>query len=75
TAIEGNTLSEKEVLQHLQGKLKLPPSREYLAQEIDNIVTGCNGILESINAGKQPPVTPERIRELNQIVLDKLTLD
>ena len=24
TAIEGNTLTEKEVLQHLEGKLKLP---------------------------------------------------
>src|SRR4051812_29515706 len=38
TAIEGNTLSEKEVLDHLEGKLKLPPSREYLAQEIDNVI-------------------------------------
>src|SRR5947207_5877512 len=37
TAIEGNTLSEEEVLQHLEGKLKLPKSREYLAQEITNI--------------------------------------
>jgi hypothetical protein len=38
TAIEGNTLTEKEVLAHLQGKLKLPPSKEYLAREVDNIV-------------------------------------
>ena len=38
TAIEGNTLSEEEVLQHLEGKLNLPPSKEYLAKEIDNIL-------------------------------------
>ena len=35
TAIEGNTLSEEEVLQHLRGELNLPPSKEYLSREID----------------------------------------
>jgi hypothetical protein len=44
TAIEGNTLSEDEVVRHLQGKLQLPPSKEYLAKEIDNIVAACNRI-------------------------------
>src|SRR5256885_1717048 len=34
TAIEGNTLSEEQVLNHLQGKLNLPPSQSYLAQEV-----------------------------------------
>src|SRR5690349_8362317 len=33
TAIEGNTLSEEEVVRHLEGKLDLPPSRQYLATE------------------------------------------
>src|SRR5713101_1171428 len=37
TAIEGNTLSEDEVRQILDGKLELPPSREYLAREVQNI--------------------------------------
>src|SRR5262245_25233965 len=46
TAIEGNTLSESEVLKHLEGKLHLPPSREYLAQEIDNIIEACSQILD-----------------------------
>jgi hypothetical protein len=41
TAIEGNTLTENEVLQHLEGTLKLPPSKEYPGQEIDNIVGAC----------------------------------
>lgn len=73
TAIEGNTLSEEEVLRHLQGTLKLPPSREYLAQEIDNIVTGCNLILSDLKAGRV--LTSGMVKKLNQIVLDKLRLD
>lgn len=75
TAIEGNTLSEEEVLRHLQGTLKLPPSREYLAREIDNIVTGCNLILSDIKAGRVPALTSGMVKKLNQIVLDKLRLD
>jgi len=74
TAIEGNTLSEQEVLQHLEGKLKLPPSREYLTQEIDNIVKGCNLILEEIRKGQQPGLSVDTIKHLNKIVLDKLSL-
>src|SRR5262245_57687191 len=38
TAIEGNTLSEKDVLAHIQGTLKLPPSKEYLGLEVENII-------------------------------------
>lgn len=75
TAIEGNTLSEEEVLQHLEGKLTLPPSRQYLGQEIDNVVTGCNRILREIVSAKVPELTSTGIRELNGIVLSKLKLD
>lgn len=75
TAIEGNTLSEEEVLRHLQGTLKLPPSREYLAQEIDNIVSACNLMLEDITAGRAPTLTSDRVKELNRIALNKLKLD
>src|SRR5687767_5054618 len=38
TAIEGNTLSEEQVLRQIEGKLDLPPSKEYLGTEISNIV-------------------------------------
>jgi cell filamentation protein, protein adenylyltransferase len=44
TAIEGNTLSEDEVVELLEGRLETPPSQEYLAQEVMNIVNSCNGI-------------------------------
>lgn len=75
TAIEGNTLSEEQVLQHIQGKLSVPHSQEYLTQEIDNVVRGCNLILDEIKRGEQPPLSLARIKELNGIILDKLILD
>ncbi len=37
-AIEGNTLSEEEVREAMAGHLRLPPSRDYLRREIDNIL-------------------------------------
>jgi Fic family protein len=75
TAIEGNTLSEEQVLQHIQGKLSVPPSQEYLTQEIDNVIEGCNLILNEIKEGVQPPLSLKRIMDLNRIILDKLVLD
>lgn len=45
TSIEGNTLTEEEVLRHIQGRLELPPTKEYLKQEIDNILQECNKML------------------------------
>jgi Fic family protein len=74
TAIEGNTLSEEEILRHLEGKLELPPSREYLRQEIDNIIEGCNEILGEVRLQRTPAISPQRIKDLNRTVLRKLTL-
>ena len=74
TAIEGNTLTEKEVLARLQGKLKLPPSKEYLGQEVDNIATACNGIGERLR-NDDAALTTERVCEFNRQVLEKLALD
>ena len=48
TAIEGNTLTESQVLQHLEGKLEVPPSKEYLFKEIDNIIEVCDKITTDI---------------------------
>ncbi len=75
TAIEGNTLSEKDVLSFLDGKLELPPSREYLAQEIENIVNGCGLIFSRIIAGDPMPLNAETFSAFNRAVLEKLTLD
>lgn len=74
TAIEGNTLNEEEVREHLEGRLQLPPSRQYLAQEIDNIVGACNDIVSSVIRGELGSITPEDIRGYNQRALNKLPL-
>jgi Fic family protein len=75
TAIEGNTMTEEEVQRFLDGKLKLPPSREYLGQEITNIADECNRILEIVASGAVPVLNIDRIKELNKQVLDKLSLN
>jgi len=74
TAIEGNSLSEEQVLQHMEGKLKLAPSKEYLVQEVDNIITACNQIGKRLRNGNDV-LTSEKIKEFNKQVLDKLTLE
>jgi Fic family protein len=74
TAIEGNTLTEEEVREHLEGRLQLPPSRKYLTQEIDNIVAACNDIGNGVIRGDLGPITVETIRGYNRLVLNELPL-
>ena len=75
TAIEGNTLTEDEVREHLAGRLQLPPSRQYLGQEIDNIVDVCNRIGNTVIGEGSGPITVEQIREYNKLVLRELPLE
>lgn len=75
TAIEGNTLSEAEAIKRVEGTLKLPPSKEYLGLEIDNIVKATNSLLENIRKGKHLKLTPELICKFNGQVLENLTLE
>ncbi|MDQ7908681.1 Fic family protein [Phytohabitans sp. ZYX-F-186] len=74
TSIEGNTLSEGEVLARVSGDLPLPPSREYLGREVDNILEICNEIIDDVIAGKPLVLTPERISEFNGRILNGLPL-
>lgn len=74
TAIEGNTLTEDEVARHLEGRLRLPPSRQYLAREIDNVVAVCNDIHADVMSGKPGPLTVAQILEYNRLVLKDLPL-
>jgi len=74
TAIEGNTLSEAEVLQHLRGELELPPSKKYLEREIDNLIRACNLIGAKAQSGESLAVTEGAIAELNVQVLEGLDL-
>lgn len=72
TAIEGNTLTEEQVQLLLQGKLSLPPSQKYLENEVQNIIDACNLMLHSIMAGEVPQLNPDRIKEINRLVLKDL---
>lgn len=74
TAIEGNTLTEAQVLQHLEGGLSLPASQQYLQREIDNVVSACNRMLEGLLAGTTTPLTPQMLKHWNAAVLDGLEL-
>ncbi|PTL37229.1 hypothetical protein CLG94_00290 [Candidatus Methylomirabilis limnetica] len=73
TAIEGNTLTEAEVLQLLEGKLHLPKSKEYLRQEIENVVKVCNEIT-SDRETSDGELTVERIRSFNRSILKDLEI-
>lgn len=75
TAIEGNTLSEEQVQQHIAGKLHLPLSQEYLAQEVDNVVVACNFILAQMQKAPLPALTVEQILDINRQMLNGLATD
>ena len=75
TAIEGNTLSEDEVKEHIAGALKVPESRQYLVQEVDNIIEKCTDILEGLRENRSADLSREGIEELNAAVLKGLELD
>ncbi len=72
TAIEGNTLSEAEVLRAVEGRLEVPPSKHYLKQEVENIIAACNGISAQLAEGTLPPLSKELLCAYNRQVLEKL---
>ncbi len=75
TAIEGNTLSEEQVLLLLEGKLNLPKSKQYLATEVDNIIRACNQMAVELRAGNIKPLSPSRICAFNEEALRGLELE
>jgi Fic family protein len=75
TAIEGNTLTEDEVVEHLEGQLKLPRSQQYLTREVDNIIAAYNTIQNELWAGGSTELSPEKIRGYNRLILDGLDVE
>jgi len=75
TAIEGNTLSEEEARRRIEGRLDLPPSREYLGREIDNVIAAYNEIKDELVAGVAPPMSRETIENYNRLILEDLELE
>ncbi|MFJ4339392.1 Fic family protein [Streptomyces sp. NPDC088915] len=72
TQIEGNTLTEEQVRRRVDHDLDLPASQEYLGQEIDNVVSGYNLIVNDVVSQKIEPLTADRIRRFNELVLQGL---
>jgi len=72
TAIEGNSLTEKEVERHIKGKLDLPPSKAYLKREVDNILKACDRIEADLRNNQEATLTVERVKLYNKLVLDGL---
>ena len=75
TAIEGNTLSEEEVTGLLAGSLRLPPSREYLGQEIRNIISACRVLTKDVATSGTKPITATVIKKMNRAVLNGLEVE
>ena len=71
TAIEGNTLTEEEVKLRIDNKLELPPSKEYLGQEIDNILELCNEISNELDEEANIRISPQQICRYNEVILKK----
>ncbi len=76
TAIEGNTLTEVEVEKIIDGTLELPPSKHYLRQEIDNIVSAYNLIGKPLleDSDISDKLSVDQIKEYNRLVLKDLPL-
>jgi Fic family protein len=71
-AIEGNTLSEGQVRQRIEGKLELPESQAYLGKEIDNLERGYNWLIDQARDGKPLQVSADALKHLNAMVLRDL---
>lgn len=67
TAIEGNTLSEKEVAGILDGRSDVPPSRKYQETEVRNVIDALNGIFnEVVRLDHVSSITPYLICGFNR---------
>jgi Fic family protein len=75
TAIEGNTLTEEQVRQHLDGKLKVPPSQEYLKRELDNITAAFNEIAKVVFDEQRRTLTAADVLAYNARVLAELAVE
>ncbi len=68
TAIEGNTLTEAEVEKVAEGG-SLPPSKEYQAREVRNILDAMNMLLQEVAVdGKAPLISAELIKRFHHHV-------
>lgn len=75
TAIEGNTLTEEQVQQISEHKLKLPPSKQYLQREVENVLDACNDLLKAHRQEQAPALDAAWIKAQNALMLRDLEVD
>lgn len=75
TAIEGNTLSESEARKVVEGRQRLPPSKEYLAREIQNIVRAFNTVKDELLSDGDRQISVADLLAYNEVILDDLELE
>ncbi|MGH3250845.1 MAG: Fic family protein [Trebonia sp.] len=73
--IEGNSLTEDQAMDQVQGKLHLPPTQEYQAKDFDNIREACEMVTREVGDGRDLRLTPERIKLFNSMVLQGQPID
>jgi Fic family protein len=71
TAIEGNTLTENEVMAIFRKELTLPPSRLYQGVEVENILKAMN---EAVKKPLRGPISAAEICAMNAQVLAGLNV-
>ena len=72
TAIEGNTLSEADIRLRMEKKLTLQPSREYLGQEVDNVIAAINKVLGGAILSDSTNLSIAELKEYNRMILQNL---
>ena len=72
TAIEGSTLTEKEVRDIIEKRLNLPPSRKYLQQEVENILRAINAVGERTLSGDVARFSLDRLNRWHSMILADL---
>ncbi len=68
-ALAGNTLTADEVLRHLSHTLELPPSRRYLAEEIDTLVEVFRLVVSDTAERGGTELSPPWIQAVNRLAL------
>jgi Fic family protein len=75
TAIEGNTLTEEQVRAIHEKRLTLPPSKEYLQREVQNVLDACNSLLAAHKQDKPPAIDSTWIKAQNARMLYGLSVE
>ena len=69
TAIEGNTLTEKEALDIINNKSEIPPSRKYQETELRNVIEAMNAIFDDVGRHNiTAPIFKGLLCSFNQMV-------